>query len=71
VNLRAGSIAGGGPITANGGTTGGANHTGGGGGRVAVRYQSGAVPLPNAITATGGDGAYDDGDAGSVFVEAP
>jgi hypothetical protein len=29
------------------------------------------VPLPNAITSAGGDGAYGDGDAGSVFVEAP
>jgi hypothetical protein len=71
VNLRAGSIDGGGAISADGGTSGGGNHTGGGGGRVAIRYETGAVPLPNPVSVIGGDGFYADGQPGSVFVEGP
>ncbi len=71
VNLRAASLTGSGAITADGGNTNGGNHTGGGGGRIAIRYGAGAVPLPNPVSANGGDGFYGDGQPGSVFVEGP
>jgi hypothetical protein len=71
VNLRAGSIDGGGAIAADGGNTNNSAHTGGGGGRVAIRYGAGAVPLPNPVSAAGGDGFYGDGQPGSVFVDGP
>jgi hypothetical protein len=71
VNLRAGSLTGSGPISADGGTQNNSNHTGGGGGRVAIRYDGGAVPLANPVTAAGGDGFYGDGQPGSIFVEGP
>jgi len=66
VNVRAGSVSGTGAISANGGGTGG--QTGGGGGRVAIRHQGLSLP-PDNVTTTGGDGFYDDGEDGSVFIE--
>ena len=70
INLRVGTLAGAGWITANGGTANGGNHTGGGGGRIAIRH-TGSLTLPLAnVRATGGDGYYADGGHGTVYVKS-
>lgn len=65
-------LAGTGRISADGGSLSNANHTGGGGGRVAL-YIDYIDPTADfdtlrGITASGGDGYYGDGAAGTVYV---
>ena len=68
VNIRAGTFAGAGTISADGGTTGGGNHVGGGGGRVAIRYQTLFMLPPAGLTARGGDGDFGDGQDGTIVI---
>ncbi len=67
ININADSITGNGTIEARGG---GQNYgVGGGGGRIAIHYRDEMEIPSDKIIVSGGNGYYDDGEDGTIYVE--
>ncbi len=70
VNLAVETYSGIGAVSADGGNRSGADGTGGGGGRIAINA-SVSASVGGAVTSTGGDGFFGDGEDGSISIQAP